>query len=295
MKSSPLVFIKLGGSFLGDKRKRRSFRRGAVQRVAQEIARVRRKHKRLRILIGHGGGGAAHFPARQYRTRQGVPGGGGWRGFVETRRGVMTMNRRVLDSLSRAGLQPILVSPVAGVIAHKGSIRHWDTRVIQAVLASGQIPLIHGDVVLDRALGFTICSTEELFAFLVPRLRPQHIVLATDVEGVYLDPSEAPRGVATRQGRRGVRVVHTVNRKNVAAITKRLSRSVPPRHRTPVRDVTGGMRAKLEHLVAMVRTRSDLEAQIVSGLVPGAVEAALLNAAGVAAGDTAVGTTVRWS
>ena len=284
MSKPDLVFLKLGGSLLGDKTKSRSFRAAVVRRVGREIAAALKAKKDLRLLIGHGGGGAAHCPAKRYRTREGLPGGGGWRGFAATREGVLTLNRRVLKALGEADLHPILLSPVAGVVARKGRIVQWVTTLIEAALVAGQIPLIHGDAVLDRALGFTICSTEELFAFLAPRLRPRRIVLASDVAGVYVDSSDAVPGAEIIAHGRGRRLVRTVNRRSIGALRKHLRDQASGRGRPPVWDVTGGMPAKVEQLYAMARRDSALVGSIVSGLEPGVIEAALLG--------EAVGTTL---
>jgi len=101
--SDSLAFLKLGGSLLGDKRRRRSFRAAVVERLAGEIFSAREKQPGMRLLLAHGGGGFAHFPAERQRTREGLAGGGGWRGFAETRRGVLEINARVLDALARGG------------------------------------------------------------------------------------------------------------------------------------------------------------------------------------------------
>ena len=138
--SDSLAFLKLGGSLLGDKRRRRSFRRAAVERLGGEIARALERRPQMRLLLAHGGGGFAHFPAERHRTREGLAGGGGWRGFAETRRGVLEINARVLDALARGGLRPALVSPSAGLIARDGKVRRWDLRVIRALLKDGQDP-----------------------------------------------------------------------------------------------------------------------------------------------------------
>ena len=285
MKGSSLIFLKLGGSLLGDKRKERSFRAGVVERIGREIVGVLKEHKDLRILLAHGGG-AAHHPAARYRVREGLPGGGGWRGFARTRRSVMATNRRVLEALARGGLDVVLVSPVGGMIARDGKIVRWDTGVIEAALAAGQAPLIHGDVVLDRTLGFTIAGTEEIFAFLAPRLRPQRVVLACDVQGVYFDGSAEPAGVETERAGRGMRVLRMVNHANIGVVRRMMRRGAAFCGEPSRRDVTGGMPAKVEHLYAMVRRDRGLEACIVSGLKEGVVAAALR-------GERA-GTTVRW-
>ncbi|MGO8702356.1 MAG: isopentenyl phosphate kinase [Candidatus Brocadiia bacterium] len=281
--SPSLVFLKLGGSLLGDKRRRRAFRRAAVERLAGEIARALERRPQMRLLLAHGGGGFAHFPAKRHRTREGLAGGGGWRGFAETRRGVLEMNARVLDALARGGLRPTLVSPSAELIARDGKVRCWDLRVIRALLKGGQVPLIHGDAVLDERRGFTILSTEELFDFLAGRLHPERIILACDVEGVYLAAprrlSPAPPAVHER----AADCVRCVDRKNIARIRRALRAAVPPRADRP--DVTGGMLGKVERLYKIARRIRGVDARIVSGLVAGTVESALCG------GET--GTAVR--
>lgn len=259
--SPSLVFLKLGGSLLGDKRRRRAFRRGAVERLGGEIARALERRPQMRLLLAHGGGGFAHFPAKRHRTREGLPGGGGWRGFAETRRGVLEMNARVLDALARGGLRPALVSPSAELIARDGKVRRWDLRIIRALLKGRQVPLIHGDAVLDERRGFTILSTEELFDFLAGRLHPERIILACDVEGVYL---AYPRRLS---------LVRCVDRKNIAGIRRALRAAVEPRADRP--DVTGGMLAKVERLYKIARRVPGPDARIVSGLIAGTVESAL--------------------
>jgi isopentenyl phosphate kinase len=281
--SDSLAFLKLGGSLLGDKRRRRSFRRAAVERLAGEILSARERQPEMRLLLAHGGGGFAHFPAERHRTREGLAGGGGWRGFAETRRGVLEINARVLDALARGGLHAALVSPSAGLIARDGKAHRWDLSVIRALLKDGQIPMIHGDAVLDERRGFTILSTEELFDFLAGRLHPERIILACDVEGVYLAGprrrSRAPLAVHER----AADCARYVDRTNIAGIRRALRAEVPQCAARP--DVTGGMLGKVERLHKIARRIPGLDARIVSGLIAGTVESALCG------GD--VGTAVR--
>ena len=275
--AASLVFLKLGGSLLSDKRNPRSFRRKTVARIAAEIRRAFTESPGMRLLLAHGGGGAAHHPARKYRTREGLPGGGGWKGFAETRRGVIEMNRRVLDAFAGAGLRPVLVPPVGGVIARDGLIREWPHKILVHLLGAGQIPLIHGDVVADRKRGFTIVSTEDLFVFLADRLRPSLVILACDVEGVY---SGVPLG------REKARFIDAISPSNIAEIRRAFREPDGRNGRSGGFDVTGGMAAKVDRLIALVRRHPDIETRIVSGLKPGVVRAALL---GKSAGTAIVG------
>jgi len=247
-----------------------------VTRLAAEIKDALADAPRMQLLLAHGGGGFAHVPAKRFRTREGLAGKGGWRGVAETRRGVAEMNRRVLDCLARGGLFPVLIPPGAGVIAENRSIRKWDIGVIRELLAQGRIPLIHGDVVLDRRLGFTILSTEELFAFLAVRLRPTRVILACDVEGVYLG---GPYGSLRSQ------VVRVIDDANIAEVRRTLAAPTKKSRRSAGYDVTGGMAAKVERLYELVSRTRNVRARIVSGLRPGLLRAALLGAE--------VGTAVR--
>jgi len=254
----PLVFLKLGGSMLGDKRLRTDFRTAAVVRAAREIVAARKAMPGLRLVLAHGGGGFAHFPARKYRTRQGLPGGGGWEGFCATRRGVLEMNARVLDALARGGLRPVLISPSAQTLTERGRVAAWDLTLMRRLLDAGQVPLVHGDCVLDRALGFTILSTEELFAHLAGELRPARIVLACDVEGVYLEPDRRD-------------VIPRISRRNIESVRQLLSRA----RAAGAADVTGRMAAKVERLYELATRRRGLDVRIVCGLKSGVIESAL--------------------
>lgn len=258
-----IVFLKLGGSLLTDKRRRGSFRAAVARRLGREIRRALERRPRLRLLIGHGAGAFGHFPAKKYRTREGLPGGGGWEGFGATRRGVVELNHLLLEAFADSGFNPVLASPVAQVIAGQGRVREWDLSIIRQLLEAGQVPMIHGDCVLDRDTGFTILSTEELFEYLLPRLKPRRILLACDVPGVYMgDPRCCPPP----------RLARRVSSANMSAVLSALGASAAC-------DVTGGMASKIRELSRMVRRYPGLQVRIFSGLRAGCVESALMGGA----------------
>ena len=264
---SGVTFLKLGGSLRSDKSKQRSFRRSVVVRLGAEIKRAMDATPGMKVLLAHGGGSFAHFPANRFRTREGLAGGGGWHGFSETRRGVMEMSRRVLDALGESYLRPVILSPSACVVAGNGGVSKWDLTTLRAVLEYGQVPMIHGDAVIASENGFTILSTEEMFVFLARRLKPDRVILACDVAGVY--PS-APRCAS-----RG-RVVPVVDRSNIDTLCDALNLTGRKSRSSRGYDVTGGMAAKVKCLYEVVRRSPVIEARVVSGLKPGVLESALL-------------------
>jgi isopentenyl phosphate kinase len=129
-----------------------------------------------------------------------------------------------------------------------------------AALAHGLAPVVHGDVALDDVRGGTIISTEEIFCWLAPRLRPQRVVLVGEVPGVLTaDPSSGAEG----------EVIDEITPATLPLLTETLggSRGV---------DVTGGMVAKVSQMGALVRATPSLACvQVISGLTPGLVRSVL--------------------
>jgi isopentenyl phosphate kinase len=126
--------------------------------------------------------------------------------------------------------------------------------------------LIYGDVALDEVLGGTIVSTEELFAWLALRLKPQRIVLVGVVPGVIASSAEL---------RDRAEVIPQITPARLASASAFIGGS----HGT---DVTGGMRSKVEAMCALVERLPSLRVQLVSGEVQGLVREVLANPAMIA-------------
>ncbi len=253
-----LYFLKLGGSLITDKNQPHTARIGTLKRLAQEIADALRLRQDLQLIIGHGSGSFGHVPAEKHGTRQGVSSAASWWGFVEVYQEARALNQLVLESLLETGLPVIAFPPSAGVIAADGQVQSWDLQPVQAALVTGLIPLVYGDVIFDTRRGGTILSTEELFAHLALNLQPQRILLAGKEAGVWLD--------------------YPVCKQRLEAITPA---TFDPQNSAltgaAAKDVTGGMRQKVEIMLALVRQMPDLEeALIFSGEEPGLVYQALL-------------------
>ena len=255
---SELVFLKLGGSLLTDKTREKSFRREECRRLGAEI-KAALASSSIRLLLGHGAGSFGHFAAQRHNVAQGLPGGGGCAGYAETRRSVIELNRLVLEAFADADFHPISISPSSCAQASRGSLQEMDTAVIEALLRQDQSPLVFGDAIVDDHQGFTICSTEVIFRYLADRLGPTRVLVACDVDGVFVG------GAAGDPAARMPLLTHRTIPAAIAEI-RRGDRA----------DVTGGMAGKLEALAEMAALPSIAEIRIFSGLVPGAVRSVLL-------------------
>lgn len=250
---SELVFLKLGGSLLTDKTREATPQPEALARLAQEIAAARAMTPDLQLLLGHGSGSFGHVIGRRHGTRAGVRDPEGWCGFAETALAAARLNRLVADALWDAGVPLWSLQPSASAQCHDGELHEMAMRPIAEALARGLVPLVFGDVALDDVRGGTIASTEELFAWLAPRLRPTRIVLLGVVDGVFAsDPLRDPNA----------RCLPCLTPKNVASLGASLGGS----HGV---DVTGGMLTKVCAMAGLVEAMPDLEVRFASGEIPG--------------------------
>lgn len=261
-----LTFIKLGGSLITDKRESQSFRADLMQQAAQEIAAACAADGTLRLLIGHGSGSFGHVAAQKYGTMQGVRTPDQWRGFAEVAYVARRLNSLVLDALTECALPVMSFQPSASAQSRAGKIESMATGTIQAALDHGLIPLVFGDVSLDAERGGTIISTETVFTYLAAALRPVHVFLLGEVEGVY-DGTGA--------------VIPHIHQGNFAEVAAALGGS----HGS---DVTGGMASKVRGMLDLAGVVPGLAVRIFGGTTPGQLRAALL-------GTTAPGTLITAS
>ena len=254
-----LIYLKLGGSLITDKRNPETPRPDVLKHLSQEIAQARLDRPLLRLVLGHGSGSFGHVSARRYGTRAGVRSADEWFGFAATADAAARLTRIVAAHLLQAGLPVWSVQPSVALRCEDGDVISGPAETVRLALERGLLPLIHGDVALDSSRGGTIASTEEIFEYMAAQLPPVRIVLAGEVDGVYtsdplLDPAAALLEEITPRA------------------FKSLQATFGASHAT---DVTGGMAAKVEQALRMVRAQAGLQVVICGGLVHGAVYAAL--------------------
>ncbi len=260
-----LVLLKLGGSLITDKTRPYTPRLDKLADLAAEIAQALQTHPDLLLIIGHGSGSFGHTAAKEYGTKDGLPASPAplvpaghsphfqgkrretyWQGFAEVWYQASTLNRYVIQALHDAGLPAVTFSPMASVWSENGRVADWDLSQIRAALENGILPVVHGDVIFDRAKGGTILSTEDLFAHLARALPAQRVLLAGLEAAVWADfPARRHR-------------VERVTRESFAEVSRGVGKAAGA-------DVTGGMESKVRQMLELVEQVQGLSAQIFSG------------------------------
>ena len=272
-----LVFLKLGGSLITDKTQPYTARLDKLADLSAQIKHALQTRPNLLLVLGHGSGSFGHTAAKKYGTRDGPPaplrlppfsakmggvarraeGGSYWQGFSEVWYQASTLNHHVLQALHEVDIPAITFSPAASVWSENGRVAEWNLSQIEYALARGIVPVVHGDVIFDRAKGGTILSTEELFEHLARELRPQRILLAGLEEAVWADfPARKHR-------------VQKVTRESFGEIRDSLGKATGA-------DVTGGMESKVRQMLELTESIPGLTIQIFSGEHPENLGNALL-------------------
>jgi isopentenyl phosphate kinase len=254
-----LVYIKLGGSLITDKRQAETPRHDVIERLAAEIAAARNADPSLRLIIGHGSGSFGHVVGSRYGTRSGVYTSEQWYGFAATADAAARLSRIVTAALLAADLPVWSIQPSVALRCEDGVIVDGPAETVRLALERGLIPLVHGDVALDAVRGGTIASTEEIFEWLAETLPPRRMVLAGEVDGVYTgDPLRDP----------AARLIPEITPQRFAVMEASLGSSFGT-------DVTGGMAAKVAQSLRLAQRHPHLRILICSGLIPGAVQQSL--------------------
>lgn len=257
---SRLLFLKLGGSLITDKRGEEALRPAVLGRLAGEIraALDEATGDDLHLVVGHGSGSFGHVAAAEHDTRAGVRTEEDWLGFARVSDTAARLNRIVCQALLAAGVPAISLQPSASARCRDGALVELSVRPVRTALDAGLVPLLYGDVAFDTVRGGTIISTEEILGYLAQELSPSWFLLAGETMGVYDGAGE---------------VIPHITEENFDAFREAVGRSDGT-------DVTGGMAAKVRAMLDLVAAHPGLSIRIFSGMQAGRLRQALLRPGG---------------
>jgi isopentenyl phosphate kinase len=253
-----LILLKLGGSLITEKARPETPRREVVARLAGEIARAARESP-CRLIVGHGSGSFGHVAARESGIAEGLRSVGQLPGVSRTQERAAALHRILIEALVEAGALPYSIAPSSCLISDAGRPAELAAGPLLLALDCGLLPVLYGDVVMDRAWGVSICSTEKLFEILVRTLLDHGHTIR---RALWLGETD---GLYDAAG-------HTLPRlssSDLAALENAAGAISAPSGT----DVTGGMLHRVETALALARL--GIPSLLANGLVPGLLERAV--------------------
>ena len=260
-----LLLLKIGGGVITDKSTHYGLREDVLERLVGEIATARKELRNADIIIGNGAGSFAHVSAAKYRTAEGFVNDESRIGLGWVRLDAVKLNQIVLEQFLSANVPVFSFSPSSFTVVNNGKTTKLFLQPMIDALEKGLVPIVYGDPIIDEKRGCGIFSTERVFDDLAKafiKTRMVRVIHISAEDGVY------KKGQAS--------VFEKITANNFSEVKRHLGGSKGI-------DVTGGMLHKVQECLGIAKF--GICSEIISGLVPGRVRAAVL-------GQTVVGTTI---
>ena len=218
-----LTILKIGGSVITEKGSVSVAKKDDIERISQEIAAFKKEVK-LPIILVHGAGSFGHPQAIEHMSK-----GFNAKGAYITHTSVKSLNSMVVDSLNKAGLNALPVHPLSSCLLGNGKIVEFQTAQIKLMLERDIVPVLHGDVVMDRILGAAVLSGDRIVPYLATVTAASGIGAGSNVDGVLDKKGE---------------VMKKITPHSFVDMKKDIMGAKDP-------DVTGGMLGKVSELVEL--------------------------------------------
>jgi isopentenyl phosphate kinase len=194
-----------------------------IESMADAIAEVWKKGIRDLIIV-HGVGSYGHAPVIRHGIKDGIKSEENKLGFADTHAACSELSLMLIKQLISRGIPAISLPPSSLIKQDNKRISEFREQIIFDYLGSGYLPVLYGDFVMDKSLGGSPCSGDQIMAYLGKK--SEFLVFATNVDGV-LDSEGKP--------------IPEITNDNFSEISKNFKE-------TP-NDVTGAMKGKVQELL----------------------------------------------
>tara|TARA_B100000700_G_scaffold251918_1_gene283182 strand:+ start:388 stop:1182 length:795 start_codon:yes stop_codon:yes gene_type:complete len=253
-----LTLVKFGGSLITDKTTAYSLRLETIVRLIEEVKQSLVADQKLQLVLANGAGSFAHQSAALYGTESGFSDDLGRFGYCAVQHDAGRLNNMVVGVCIEKGLPVVSMQPSVMIRSSNKLAEYVDFSSVCAAVDAGITPFLYGDALLDSVIGSTIYSTDKVLHHLVAYVQEKtemtvaRIIHVGDYDGVLDDSGD---------------VIPEITQKTYHFVEKHL-------HATSVVDVTGGMRDKVEEMLAVAKR--GVSSYIISGAKEGNLAACLL-------------------
>ncbi len=259
-----IILVKLGGSIITDKSQPYTARPEKIRQLAGEMRIA--WDKNFRFLVAHGSGSFGHTSAAKYGTASGIKKKEDVYGLAIVQEDAIKINRIVNEIFLGENLPVLSFVPSSFTIASRKKLTGIFVGPIAEALRIEALPLVFGDIILDKKLGCCIYSGETTLDNLIRPLNKEGFKVDKVIQCGNTD------GVYDEQGK----TIAKITPKDFRKIAKGLGNSAAT-------DVTGGMWHKIEECLKMAQ--QGIDSLIINGEKEGNLLKAIL---GEEAGGTLI-------
>ncbi len=164
-----------------------------IEEIAAEIGTLYESGmKNMIILTGVGSPG--HFTVLKYGLHKGFSGDRSQHmGLLDAQIAVNRLRQSLLENFFKNNVPCVQVYASSIYESDKMRILRGDTANIERFLDIGVIPVISGDMVPDKTMGYSVLSGDQILLDLAKKFQPKKIILGSDVDGLFdTDPKVNP-------------------------------------------------------------------------------------------------------
>ncbi|CAN5168194.1 isopentenyl phosphate kinase [soil metagenome] len=261
-----VIFLKLGGSLVTDKRKAYIFNESMVKQVVSEITECLIEQPDLKLVLGNGAGSFAHQSATKYNLKDGAKEKEGRFGACFTHTDASYLNHLIIKLFLQQNIPVFSVQPSAFILSSQRETTHIDFSIIKALMTHSMIPFVYGDVIVDEKLGAVVYSTDRIFREMAEGMTSSEYAPSLIIHAGNYD------GVMDQNGK----IIPHVTRQNYDEVKKSL-------YKSDVIDITGGMEQKVEEMLSLAD--HGINSVIINGKKKGNMKSTIL-------GDISSGTYI---
>ncbi len=255
MKSNyEIILLKLGGSLLTDKNKPFSIREDVVRSVIQQIIDANKK-----IILIHGGGSFGHPLAKKYNISTGIDSSISNQilGLTETHQSMNKFNSRIINLFLEQKYPALSIQASSIFIKDSQIISTYSIDIIETALDLNILPILYGDIILDKKGSFSIISGDTIIFELCENLNKysvSKVIFTMETDGLYIQDNDEKSILVTECNS------NELDSLELAALGQKI-------------DVTGGIRGKINAIKEICK--DNIPVQIINGLENGNILKAL--------------------
>ena len=255
------MILKLGGSFLTDKDKPNSIREDVVKNAVQQIIDANEK-----LIIVHGGGSFGHPLAKKYNISEGFDETikNQILGLTKTHQAMNKFNSYVIDLFLEKNYPVLSIQSSSIFIKNASNISIQSIEVIEAALDLNILPILYGDVILDKQGSFSILSGDQIIFELCENLKKYQVskvIFTMETDGIYITDEDNVKS--------GVKLVEELNVSELESLDlANLGQKI---------DVTGGIEGKINAIKRICEF--NIPIQLINGLKENHIYKSLKNQA----------------
>ncbi|MHA1661494.1 MAG: type 2 isopentenyl-diphosphate Delta-isomerase [Promethearchaeota archaeon] len=240
-----IIILKLGGGLLTDKNKPLSLRKEVIESAIQQII-----ESGERLILVHGGGSFGHPIAKKYRISQGLNStiDNQIAGLAETHDAMNKFNSHIIKIFMEKNYPAISIQPSSIFFKYLDNIYFNSIEIIETLLDLGLVPVLYGDIILDKSGSFSIISGDRIILELCMKLKKysvSKVIFAIEKDGIFIENETGNVKLALNLN------PNELDNINLADLGEKI-------------DVTGGIRGKINAIKEIVKLNVPI--QIINGL-----------------------------